>query len=79
MQNRKSLRRKREKETNTEKRQKLCDDILVLTDKINYLKQEVVYCQKIEEQNQKIKTNIKEIQEKENENEKNKKKGEIQK
>ena len=48
---------------------------------INYLKQEVVYCEKIEEQNKVIKTNLKEMQEneREKENEKIKKKGEIEK
>lgn len=79
MKERNTLRRKRQKEKEPEKRQKLCDDILDLSDKIKYLKQEVVYCEKIEEQNQKIKQNIKDMEEKEQENEKSKKKGEIQK
>ena len=76
---RNTLRRKRQKEKEPEKRQKLCDDILDLSDKIKYLKQEVVYCEKIEEQNQKIKQNIKDMEEKEQEPEKSKRKGEIQK
>lgn len=76
---RNTLRRKRQKEKESEKRQKLCDDILDLSDKIKYLKQEVVYCEKIEEQNQKIKQNIKDMEEKEQEQEKSKRKGEIQK
>ena len=76
---RNTLRRKRQKEKEPEKRQKLCDDILNLSDKIKYLKQEVVYCEKIEEQNQKIKQNIKDMEEKEQEQEKSKRKGEIQK
>ena len=76
---RNTLRRKRQKEKEPEKRQKLCDDILDLSDKIKYLKQEVVYCEKIEEQNQKIKQNIKDMEEKEQEQEKSKRKGEIQK
>lgn len=76
---RNTLRRKRQKETLPEKRQKLCDEILDLSNKINYLKKEVVFCENIETQNQKIKENLKEIQERENENEKIKRKGEIQK
>ena len=76
---RNTLRRKRQKEKEPEKRQKFCDDILDLSDKIKYLKQEVVYCEKIEEQNQKIKQNIKDMEEKEQEQEKSKRKGEIQK
>ena len=63
------VRRKRQKENDPEERQKLCEEILVLSDKINYLKQEVVYCEKIEEQNKVIKTNLKEMQENEREKE----------
>ena len=65
MKNRNSLRRKRQKEKDPVIRQKLCDDILDLTDKINYLKQEAMYCEKIESQNQKIKINMKVLQNKE--------------
>ena len=65
MKNRNSLRRKRQKEKDPVIRQKLCDDILDLTDKINYLKQEAMYCEKIESQNQKIKINMKSLQNKE--------------
>ena len=79
MKERNTLRRKRQKEKEPEKRQKLCDDILDLSDKIKYLKQEVVYCGKIEEQNQKIKQNIKDMEEKEENQEKSKRKGDIQK
>ena len=79
MKERNTLRRKRQKEKVPEERQKLCDDILDLSDKIKYLKQEVVYCEKIEEQNQKIKQNIKDMEEKEQEQEKSKRKGEIEK
>ena len=80
MKARNTLRRKRQKETNAEIRQQLCDEILELSNKIKYLKQEVVYSEKIEQQNQKIKENIKEVQEKENnEKEKNKRKGDIEK
>lgn len=65
MKNRNSLRRKRQNEKDSVIRQKLCDDILDLTDKINYLKQEAMYCEKIESQNQKIKINMKALQNKE--------------
>ena len=65
MKNRNSLRRKRQNEKDPVIRQKLCDDILGLTDKINYLKQEAMYCEKIESQNQKIKINMKALQNKE--------------
>lgn len=75
---RNTLRRKRQKETNPEIRQQLCDEILELSNKIKYLKQEVVYSEKIENQKQTIKENMKVIQEKENE-EKNRKKGELEK
>ena len=80
MRNRNALRRKRQKEKEPILRQKLCDEILNLTEKINYLKQEVVYCQKIEIQNQKIKANIKEIQKDEEKiKEDSRKKGDLQK
>lgn len=75
---RNTLRRKRQKETNPKIRQELCDKILDLSNKISYLKKEVVYTEKIEEQNQKIKMNVNELQKKEKE-EKSKKKGEIEK
>lgn len=79
MKERNTLRRKRQKEKVPEERQKLCDNILDLSDKIKYLKQEVVYCVKIEEQNQKIKKNIKDMEENERNQEISKKKGEIEK
>ena len=48
--------------------------------KIKYLKQELTYCEKIKEQTQMIKTNLKEIEQKENEKENEKiRKGEIEK
>lgn len=65
MKTRNSLRRKREKEEIPERRQELCGEILALNDKIYYLKQELKYSEKIEEQNQKMKINIAEMQEKE--------------
>lgn len=80
MKSRSVLRRKRQKENSPEKKQGLCDEILELSNKIKYLKQEVVYCEKIEEQTQKIKANLKEIQQNEQEKESEKiKKGEIEK
>ena len=77
MKARNTLRRKRQKEEKAEIRQKLCDEILDLSDKIKYLKQEVVYCEKIEEQSQEIKNDIKELQKKEEQN-KTRRKGEIE-
>lgn len=74
---RNTLRRKRQKETNPDIRQNLCNEILDLSDKIKYLKQEVVYSEKIENQSQDIKENMKEIQKEENE--KIRKKGELEK
>lgn len=71
---RNTLRRKRQKETEPEIRQKLCDEILVLSDKIKYLKQEVEYCEKIKNQNQKIKENIGEIEKNEREKQQDKNK-----
>lgn len=77
MKSRNIVRRKRQKEKSPEKRQRLCDEILELSNKIKYLKQEVRYCEKIEEHNQRIKDNLKEVQEQEKE--KTRKKGEIEK
>ena len=76
---RNTLRRKRQKEKSPEERQKLCDEILDLSDKIKYLGKEMKYCEKIEEQTQKIKDNLKEMEVKEQEQEKSKKKGELEK
>ena len=76
MNNRSSLRRKRQKAKEPKEKQKLCDEILDLSNKIKYLKEEVRNCEKIEEQSQKIKSNLKEMNEQE-EKEKIKKKGEI--
>lgn len=78
MKERNTLRRKRQKEENVEVRQKLCDEILDLSDKIKYLKSEVVYSEKIENQSQKIKDDMKELQREEKE-EKIRRKGEIEK
>ena len=78
MKARNTLRRKRQKEENVEVRQKLCDEILDLSDKIKYLKSEVVYSEKIENQSQKIKDDMKELQREEKE-EKIRRKGEIEK
>ena len=59
------LRRKRQKETNTEERQKLCKDILALSNSIFELKKEVGYCEAIEEHTRRIKRNIKDMKENE--------------
>jgi len=67
MKNRNSLRRKRKKADTGIEKQKICEDILVLSDKINFLKREVELCERIEERSIKIKKNIKEIEQKENE------------
>ncbi len=62
-----ALRRKKYKQENPEQRQKICDEILVLSSKINYLKSEVVICERIEKRTDTMKNNIKEIEKKENE------------
>ena len=74
MHTRTTLRRKRQKTTNAEERQKLCDEILQLSNSIFALKKEVGYCQDIEERKQKIKENIEYMQEKVKENQKGKEK-----
>ncbi len=68
------LRRKRQKTTNAEERQKLCDEILQLSNSIFELKKEVGYCQDIEARKQKIKENMEYMQEKEKENQEGKEK-----
>lgn len=68
------LRRKRQKTTDTEERQKLCNDILALSNSIFELKKEVGYCEDIEERTQKMKENINDIDEKEKEIQKGKEK-----
>jgi hypothetical protein len=79
MKKRNTLRRKRQNEKEPEIRQKLCDDILELSSKIKYLKQEVVYSEKIEEHTKEIKNTLKEIQEQEQDKKKSKEKGEVSK
>lgn len=71
------LRRKRQKTLNLEEKQKLCDEILKLSNSIFELKKEVGYCQDIEEQTQKIKENINDIEEKENQVERRRKENEL--
>ena len=68
------LRRKRQKTANEEERQKLCNDILALSNSIFELKKEVGYCQDIEEQTQKMKRNINDMEENKKESEKGKEK-----
>lgn len=75
------FRRKRQIVKDLEVRQKLCDEILDLSNKITYLRKEVEYCEKIEEQTQKMKNNLKEVFEKEKLSKKeiSKKKGDLEK
>ena len=77
--NRATLRRRRQKTSDTNEKQRLCDEILQITDKINYLKSELKYCEKIEEQSEKIKENLKEMQVAEKNDDKTRKKGEMEK
>lgn len=65
MKSRSALRRKRQKEKDPELKQKLCDDILDLSDKIKFLKQEVVYCDNVKTRTLKMKSNLIEMEEKE--------------
>ena len=75
---RNTLRRKRQKENVPEIRQTLCEQILETSNKIKYLKQEVVCIERIENQTQKIKQEIQEMEKQQNQ-EKTKTKGEIEK
>lgn len=77
MKKRNSLRRKRQKEKEPKERQKLCNDILDLSNLIVTLKQEVIMCEKIEERTIKMKNNIKETEDKENQKGKERKKDEF--
>lgn len=58
------LRRKRQKIIEPEERQRLCDEILNLSDNIAELNKEVMYCQDIEDRTLKIRENINELEEK---------------
>lgn len=64
------LRRKKQKTESPEKRQKIYDDIIALSNNIFELKKEVGYCEDIEERKQKIKVNIKETEEQQKRKEK---------
>ena len=75
---RNTLRRKRQKENVPEIRQTLCEQILETSNKIKYLKQEVVCIERIENQTQKIKQGIQKMEKQQNQ-EKTKTKGEIEK
>lgn len=63
MKERCKLRRNREKCQNSEERQKICNEILVVSDKINYLKKEVKLCEDVRKRNITMKENIREIEE----------------
>lgn len=67
------LRRIKQKEENIEEKKKVYDNILNLSNSIFELKREVGYCEDIEERSQKMKENIKELEENE-ENQKGKEK-----
>ena len=77
MKERAVLRRKKEKVESPEEKQKIYDDIIALSNNIFELKREVGYCEDIEERKQKIKTNIKEMEEQENQKGKEKVKNEL--
>lgn len=63
MKERCKLRRNREKCQDGEERQKICNEILVVSDKINYLKKEVKLCEDVRKRNITMKENIREIEE----------------
>lgn len=63
MKERCKLRRNREKCQDSEERQKICNEILVVSDKINYLKKEVKLCEDVRKRNITMKENIREIEE----------------
>lgn len=63
MKERCKLRRNREKCQDSEERQKICNEILVISDKINYLKKEVKLCEDVRKRNITMKENIREIEE----------------
>lgn len=63
MKERCKLRRNRENCQDSEERQKICNEILVVSDKINYLKKEVKLCEDVRKRNITIKENIREIEE----------------
>lgn len=57
------MRRNRENCQDSEERQKICNEILVVSDKINYLKKEVKLCEDVRKRNITMKENIREIEE----------------
>ena len=63
MKERCKLRRNRENCQDSEERQKICNEILVVSDKINYLKKEVKLCEDVRKRNITMKENIREIEE----------------
>lgn len=62
MQARSTLRRKKQKITSVDEKQKLYADILAISNRIVNLKREVQYCKDIEERTNKMKYNIKEME-----------------
>jgi len=71
------LRRKNQKINDPDERQKLYDDIIALSNNIFELKREVGYCEDIKEKANKIRTDIKEMEEQENQKGKEKVKNEL--
>ena len=71
-----ALRRKKYKAENLEEKQEIYNKILILSSKINYLKSEVIICERIEKRVNVMKDNIKKIEEKEIKNGKEKEKNE---
>lgn len=59
------LRRKKEKTQSQVEKQKLYDEILTLSNKINFLKSEVMICERIEKSTINMKENIREMEQKE--------------
>jgi len=71
-----ALRRKKYKAENLEEKQEIYNKILILSSKINFLKSEVIICERIEKRVNVMKDNIKKIEEKEIKNGKEKGKNE---
>ena len=78
LKNRASLRKKKERETNSNTKEILYKEILSTTEKINYLKKEMMYCDDIEKRTKQMQKNLIELQKKEKElkKEKNKERNE---
>lgn len=71
------LRRKLSKIETPDEKKRFYDNILNLSNKIKYLKEEMLYCEKIQERTTKIKENLKRVEEKEEQKERSKNKNEL--